>query len=77
LYIFETCGNLIRTLPSLVYDDRKVEDLDTDGEDHLADALRYAMMHTYAPSRPEPKKTLYQRELEKIQQPSVQRGEWA
>jgi hypothetical protein len=39
-----------RTLPALVFDDRKVEDCDTDGEDHAPDALRYGLM-----SRPAPK----------------------
>lgn len=34
MYVFKGCKNLIRTLPSLIYDDRKVEDLNTDGEDH-------------------------------------------
>ena len=42
--MFETCANLIRTLPALIYDDHKVEDVDTDGEDHAADALRYGLM---------------------------------
>lgn len=44
LVFFNTCRNAIRTLPGLIYDDRKVEDLDTTGEDHIADALRYAIM---------------------------------
>lgn len=44
LRIFTTCINLIRTLPTLVYDKIKVEDLDTDGEDHAADGLRYGVM---------------------------------
>ena len=44
LQIFSTCTNLIRTLPSLVYDTRRVEDLDTDGDDHAADAIRYGIM---------------------------------
>ena len=35
------CPNLVRTLPVLVHDEHKPEDLDTDGEDHAADALRY------------------------------------
>ncbi|MDE2096743.1 MAG: terminase family protein [Patescibacteria group bacterium] len=42
--VFETCVNLIRTVPSLVHDSHDVEDLDTDGEDHAADAWRYGMM---------------------------------
>lgn len=44
LQVFRTCHELIRTLPSLVYDDYRVEDLNTDGEDHAADALRYGIM---------------------------------
>lgn len=42
--IFETCTNLIRTIPALVYDAHNVNDLDTDGEDHAADAFRYGLM---------------------------------
>ena len=42
--VFENCVNLIRTLPTLVFDAHNVEDLDTDGEDHAADPLRYGLM---------------------------------
>lgn len=41
MYIFEDCKDTIRTLPQLMYDEHKVEDLDTDGEDHIADEMRY------------------------------------
>lgn len=44
LHVFSTCVNLIRTLPMLVHDQKDPEDLDTDGEDHAADALRYGLM---------------------------------
>lgn len=44
LRIFKTCTELIRTLPSMVYDEHKVEDLDTNGDDHGCDALRYGIM---------------------------------
>ncbi len=43
LRIFETCPDLIRTLPTLMRDSDSPEDVDTDGEDHLYDALRYAL----------------------------------
>ena len=43
LQILENCQNLIRTLPLLVYDPIKVEDVDTEGEDHAYDALRYGL----------------------------------
>src|SRR5262249_31348523 len=44
---------LCRTLPGLIFDDRKAEDCDPDGEDDCADALRYGLM-----SRPAPKTTI-------------------
>ena len=43
LTIGENCKNLIRTFPLAVYDDKNVEDLDTEGEDHALDALRYGL----------------------------------
>lgn len=50
LVIFKTCTNLIRTLPMLVHDDKKPEDLNTKQEDHAADALRYLVMTRPAPT---------------------------
>ncbi len=47
------CQNLVRTLPGLVHDELKPEDVNTDGEDHAPDALRYGLM-----SRPAPKPIL-------------------
>lgn len=44
LYVFSTCRHFIRTVPSLVYDETDVEDVDTDGEDHIYDELRYVCM---------------------------------
>lgn len=44
-----TCPNLIKFLPSMVFDKLKPEDLDTDAEDHAPDTLRYGLM-----SRPKP-----------------------
>lgn len=41
MYIFKNCRDMIRTLPTLQYDKNKVEDVDTDGEDHLFDTMRY------------------------------------
>ena len=43
-YVFDRCKQFIRTLPTLVYDPRRAEDLDTDGEDHIADEWRYVCM---------------------------------
>lgn len=52
--VFNTCPNVIRTLPALVYDEKKVEDIDTEGEDHIYDAIRYGLMeYIVAPRIPE------------------------
>lgn len=44
LYFADSCEDTIRTLPVLQHDENDLEDLDTDGEDHAADELRYACM---------------------------------
>lgn len=44
LKIFSSCRHLIRTLPALTYDKHKVEDVDTEEEDHAYDSLRYFLM---------------------------------
>jgi len=44
------CPNLVRTLPQLVHDETRPEDVNTDAEDHAPDSLRYGLM-----SRPAPK----------------------
>lgn len=53
LYVFDTCRHFIRTVPALVYDQRDVEDVDTGGEDHIYDELRYVCMKN--PIAPRPK----------------------
>ncbi|MBR4442528.1 MAG: phage terminase large subunit [Clostridia bacterium] len=44
MQIFNTCKAFIRTMPLLQYDEHRVEDLDTTGEDHVADEVRYMCM---------------------------------
>lgn len=44
LYVFDTCKHFIRTVPNLCYDESNVEDVDTAGEDHIYDELRYVCM---------------------------------
>jgi hypothetical protein len=52
MYIFKNCKAFIRTIPLLMYDEHRVEDLDTSLEDHVADEARYfCMMHPIAPRR--------------------------
>lgn len=44
MYVFSNCKAFIRTIPLLQYDEHRPEDLDTDGEDHVADEVRYFCM---------------------------------
>ena len=44
LVIFNNCRNLIAQLPSIPLDKNNPEDVDTNAEDHLYDALRYGIM---------------------------------
>jgi hypothetical protein len=41
---FDTCIDSIRTIPAQQHDIDRLEDVDTDGEDHAADEWRYACM---------------------------------
>ncbi len=58
MYIFRNCKACIRTLPALIFDTNQVEDLDTDGEDHVADEVRYFCMSRpikpRVPAEPDP-----------------------
>lgn len=44
MYVFSGCRAFLRTIPTLIYDENRAEDLDTDGEDHQADEWRYFCM---------------------------------
>ena len=40
-FVFDTCAQFIRTVPSIPRDERDMDDVDTDTEDHVADEARY------------------------------------
>jgi phage terminase large subunit len=50
--IFETCKNLVRTIPLMIYDDRKTEDMSDGTEDHAVDSFRYGLMSRPLKSKP-------------------------
>lgn len=54
MYVLDTCRDFIRTIPTLVYDEHRPEDLETHlSEDHAADEWRYFVMTR--PIKPMPK----------------------
>lgn len=57
IYFFNTCLHIIRTISVMQYDDVREEDLDTDGEDHACDSVRYACMSRPHIGKRKPKKT--------------------
>ena len=57
LYVFSTCRDFIRTIPALVYDARRPEDIDTAGEDHIYDETRYFLMSRPIAPRASAKRT--------------------
>ena len=44
MYVFNNCRHFIRTIPTLIYDSTNVEDIDSTGEDHIYDCVRYVLM---------------------------------
>lgn len=44
IQIYENCHHFIRTVPSLTVDPNNVEDIDSDGEDHVADESALLLM---------------------------------
>jgi hypothetical protein len=60
LYLFETCTDLIRTLPLMQHDQHRPEDINTKQEDHAVDELRYsAMSRSYQRPIPEMEEDIF------------------
>jgi len=53
LFVFDTCRHFIRTVPTLPRDDKNLDDVDTNAEDHVGDEMRYiARFLEKRPARP-------------------------
>ncbi len=44
LFVFSTCLQFIRTVPTAIRDPKKPDDIDTKSEDHILDETRYAIL---------------------------------
>ena len=58
MVFFSTCDNATKTIPSLIHDKNHPEDLDSNGEDHAADAVRGALEFLHESKTPKPKDPL-------------------
>ena len=71
MYVFDNCKAFIRTVPLMMYDEHKVEDLDTKLEDHVSDEWRYACMsRPISPMRPVEKKQIFYDPLDQFKKRS-------
>ena len=67
MYVFENCKGFIRTVPLMMYDEHKPEDLDTSLEDHICDEWRYmCMSRPIAPMRPAEEKVYINDPLDQL-----------
>lgn len=67
MYVFSNCAAFIRTIPLMLYNEHRPEDLDTELEDHVADEWRYACMsRPIMPLRPVEPKKIYQDPLDQF-----------
>lgn len=76
LYVFNTCKHFIRTVPNLVYDETDVEDVDTDGEDHIYDEIRYVCMKNPIAPRPRKAPALVVYDPLSVDEPDMGRYDW-
>ncbi len=44
LFVSDSCTHFLRTVPVLPRDDKKIDDVDTDSEDHVGDEARYRVL---------------------------------
>jgi hypothetical protein len=59
MYVYDNCQAFIRTVPLMVYDEHRPEDLDTEMEDHVCDEWRYmCMSRPVKPIRSIPKRQI-------------------
>ena len=67
MYVFRNCKDWIRTIPLMMYDDTKVEDLDSSLEDHAADETRYFLQsRPIKPLRPVETQQIYSDPLDQF-----------
>lgn len=67
LQYFNTCYDSIRTIPTLIHDEHRPEDVETKGEDHAADVDRYFLTSLHERKTAAPK-TEVERKLDILKQ---------
>ena len=60
----------------MICDAKRPEDIDTTLEDHIMDALRYALTHIQAPNKPRKALTRDQIKYRQLLEPKVKKFNW-
>jgi len=69
LYIFDRCNQFKRTIPNLVMDEKTLEDIDSDGEDHVYDeTCNICMARPIAPEISEKIKSDVEKRLKQLEE---------
>jgi len=76
MMIYNTCEQFIRCLPNIVIDKNKIEDVDTDSEDHIYDeAAHICMARPLALKNPTKQKSFTDRRIEELYRPKADEGQ--
>ena len=71
LYVFDQCKQFKRTIPNLIMDDKTLEDIDSDGEDHVYDeTCNLCMARPLAPEISEKVKSDVEKRLKQLEEGS-------
>ena len=65
---FSICKDSIQTIPRLIHDANRPEDVDTMGEDHAADTDRYFLLTLHEQKSPEPLNSVQKKLQERVHQ---------
>lgn len=72
LQIYSNCTEFLRTIPELVMDEKKIEDIDTNGEDHYYDEAALLCMYRPQAIKPERKyKSMHDRRIDELERGRV------
>lgn len=78
IFFMDCCVHAIRTIPTLPRDSVKLDDIDTNAEDHAADAIRYGCMaRMYTPPLPDPRGIQYQNQYARNTEEFTLEDAWA
>lgn len=77
LRVCDSCTHTIESIGTLTTSDKDIEDIDTDGDDHCADAIRYLLMFVDSPPKWEKEKDRVPKWLRELQHAGKKRNKYS